>query len=288
MGIEYISIKGAAQRLGMTEDEVLDLIRHKKVEYKIEYGIAKVTKDSVYAYSGISPTGHQTKKKSKGGRPPATVSYADAAKILEENISTLVACRLLETYDTGDELRVTERSIKAYQKKLADMEVQACEEDVTDTDVGEIEEFGPDIDVATITDESYEHNDNFDMSEERDLNDGNTPSEYKRHDYFKLQPEEPLVSSTDFTGMPDSVQEEQVKETTEDDNVIPLNEDDEYLKAKEKAKEAEERLKAMAEKPVNNPDMVTMKKDDFNAHMVITSMRAELGVYRSLKSFERR
>jgi|GEM_PF-5649269 len=35
-------------------------------------------------------------------------------------------------------------------------------------------------------------------------------------------------------------------------------------------------------------DMISMKKHDFNAALNIASMRAELGVYRSLKSFERR
>lgn len=278
MGIEYISIKGAAQRLGMTEDEVFDLINNKEVEYKTEYGITMITKASVYAYSGISPTGNQTKKKSKGGRPPATISFIDAGVTLQEDIRNLIEKDDLETYDNGDELHITKRSIEAYQKKLADAEVQELGEDVTDTDVGEMEEVGTLADEGTKTEEPYEYNDNFDMAEERELNSGRTPSEYNEPEH------EPLVDFTDFTGMDDAVQETPSKELMEEETIIPLNEDAKYLKAKED----EVRLKAMSEKTVSGPDTITMKKDDFNAYLSIASMRAELQVYRSLKSFERR
>lgn len=134
--------------------------------------------------------------------------------------------------------------------------------------------------------EPYEYNDNFDMAEERALNAGKTPPEYENEteppELTTTPPElthEPLVDFTDFTGM----EEHQQKDTG------PNKETDDYLEKKraelkkiEVSKEEERAMKAIGE------DNITLSKKDFNAALSIASMRAELQVYRSMKSFERR
>ena len=294
MSVEYISIEGAAQRLGMSTDEVCELIEKRELEHRTYMGVTSVTKESVYAYSGISTSGNQTKKKGKGGRPPATVSYVEAALMLNEDIRSLIGNDDLETYDTGDDLRITQRSIKAYKKKLADAEVNECEaetdkgadpldldEDVTDTDVGESEELQGFCTYPKC-------NCPFDIGED--------------HQCFKglSSRVEPLVDLTDFTGMEEQTEaltqneeielSEREKETTHE-NVVPDEDNVAELKQEFSAKEeAMQQKEELVEEPLHDPrhdseeETINITKSDFHAAMSLAGMRAELGVYRSLKA----
>lgn len=74
----------------------------------------------------------------------------------------------------------------------------------------------------------------------------------------------------------------------EKDETIQLSEDEEDLAVKAEEKAAAALRAEKAEAPVNNSDCITINRDDFHAALNVAAMRAELGVYRSLKSFERR
>jgi hypothetical protein len=296
----------------MSEKEVNKLIEDGQLEHKTEYGLTTVTKESVYAYTGISTSGNQTKKKGKGGRPPATMSYAEAAEILEENIPILVETGELEACDNG----ITKRSVKAYKKKLADAEVKECESD-TDGEAEALEAADapgplPETDATDIHVGETEENCiypkcscPFDIGEDGKCFKG-LPS--------RVDTSADLSDSTDMTERDECVPHDRDMDASED------RENQDYFESEEHKRKCAENEKWMAEKAAREEELmaaekitgldeseelleeplpetrshdeeeesVTLSKSDFHAAMSLAGMRAELGVYRSLKSFERR
>jgi len=115
--METLSYIGAAQRLGVTVDEIKNLIKTKQLK-EVETG--RICKDSLYAYSGINPNGRQTE--SRRGRKPAVMSIEDAAEFLSvsvADIKQLVEEGELEIVEGAKGVRgVREAMVKMYKKKM--------------------------------------------------------------------------------------------------------------------------------------------------------------------------
>ena len=115
--METLSYIGAAQRLGTTIEEVKVLVKQKKLK---EVNPGQISKDSVYAFSGINPSGKQTK--GTPGRKPSVMSIDDAADFLSVSIAKikqLVEEGELEIVEGAKGVRgVREAMVKMYKKKM--------------------------------------------------------------------------------------------------------------------------------------------------------------------------
>lgn len=216
--MEYISIKGAAQRLGLSEKEVNKLIQEGQLESKTEYGMTMVAKESVYGYSGISTEAKQTGKKE-----------ADQKDICQKKRGRPKGSLVKKTASVS--AGVESAKFSPVEEGTLETVMQDKEQDVTGIDVGEIE-----------------------------------VDEYCTYPECQC----PFAMDADgacFKGLLNPVLNEQ--ENGEID--VP---------------KFEEAHKGVFSQKLDE-DVITLTKRDFHASLIIAAMRAELGVYRSLKSFER-
>ena len=118
---ETVSFIGAAQRLGTSAEAVAELVRDGKLK-QIKPG--RITLESVYAYSGLNPSGNQTKKSQS--RKPNVVDIKDAAALLRVDVAEikrLVEAGELEICEGAKGTRgVREAMLKMYKKKIDDRE----------------------------------------------------------------------------------------------------------------------------------------------------------------------
>ena len=119
--IETVSFIAAAQRLGTSAEAVAELVRDGKLK-QVKPG--RITLESVYAYSGLNPDGHQTKK--SPDRKPNVVEIKDAAAMLRVSVSEikrLAEAGELEICEGANGKRgVREAMLKMYKKKIEDRE----------------------------------------------------------------------------------------------------------------------------------------------------------------------
>ena len=113
--METTSYIAAAQRLGVTLDEIKTLVKEKKLD---ETEPGRVSLESVYRYSGLTPSGRQTKK--KRGRKPSIVDLEQAAKTLGigvDDVERLIDTGVFEREngENGTGIRVS--ALNAYLKK---------------------------------------------------------------------------------------------------------------------------------------------------------------------------
>ncbi|MCF6207607.1 MAG: hypothetical protein L3J47_12080, partial [Sulfurovum sp.] len=131
--METLSYIGAAQRLGKTVEEVKDLVKTKQLK---ESEPGRIIKASVYAFSGISPEGRQTKK--TPGRKPAVVNIKDAAALLRVDVAEikrLVEEGTLEIVEgAGGKRGVREATLKMYKKKIDDREERVAPNETKKTE----------------------------------------------------------------------------------------------------------------------------------------------------------
>jgi len=115
--MEKLSFIGAAQRLGVSVEEVKKMIEEKKLK---EVGRGKVSKEAVYALSGLNATGKQTKR--SPGRKPNVMTFEAAADYLcmhVADIKELVESGDIEVVEgTGGVRGPRESMVKMYGKKI--------------------------------------------------------------------------------------------------------------------------------------------------------------------------
>ena len=244
--MKTMTIEEAAKKLKVDESEVKSMCKGGSLDVaNTPDSLPCVTEQSVYEFLGeeyVEPV----EKPKRRGRQPNVLSYTVAASALRMKIDDVVQMAfddvLEEWHFPGlEETGVTQRSVDAFIKS------------------------------SPSAKEEYEHKDNFDMSEERELNE-----------------EKETLSQ-----IIDPEKDKQAKHIAEEAGLISLEPTSPQFKNIEEIMEYEEKAfaefeKKKALKNADTKEMITMSKKDFEAHVSISAMHTELGVYRSLKSFERR
>jgi len=114
---EWISKIAVASRLGESVETVEKLIKEKKLKTRKEQGKVMVSKESVYEYSGLSYSGHQTNI----GEKPNIITYEEAKEILKvdnEILQGLIRSGVLEKGKIdGRAFGVSERSVKQCKER---------------------------------------------------------------------------------------------------------------------------------------------------------------------------
>ena len=285
--MEAISIAETAEELNIQEDEVKRLCKNGTLELvDVEGELPGISVRSIAEFKCEPLDEGVEKPKRKGGRPPKTISFEDAVEQInkciseeghvdKDSIADMIFEDVLEDWYINDMVFVTQRSVNQFIENL----LQEQEEEQ--------------IAVESVC--SYASRPVVTEEKEKELQDSATDTDVGTTN-------DPLVYYTDFTGMDKQdkaiTQNKEIELCETKDDVDPLifmtgdsidlHEDEEYLAAKaaEKAEAAQRAEKV--EVPVKDNDCITMNRNDFHAALNVASMRAELGVYRSMKSFKRR
>jgi len=116
--METVSYIKAAQQLGVSVEAIHKMIKAKQLK---EVSEGRVSKDAVYALSGLSPNGKQTKKQG-AGRKPNVMSLEGAAAYLgidPVELQQLVDGDEIDAAEgPGGLMGVKEAMVKMYKKKL--------------------------------------------------------------------------------------------------------------------------------------------------------------------------
>lgn len=119
--MEKVSFMKAAQQLGVSVADIEKMIGDKKLK---EVSQGKVSKEAVYALSGLSADGNQTKN--RAGRKPNVMTFESAAAFLNTDLTEvkeLVESGDLEVCEgTGGVRGPKEAMVKMYKKKMEDRE----------------------------------------------------------------------------------------------------------------------------------------------------------------------
>ncbi len=303
--MEKLSFIGAAQRLGVSVEEIEKMIKEKRLE---EVSRGKVSKEAVYALSGLSSTAKQTKK--KAGRKPNTLRYKETKEILgidDEGLAGLIKNGELEEWEMDDgKFGITERSVKMRKER-----VENREEPVKKRRTDKAE---PDTE-AMVTDnkkESVGLEDNYTPLEGEE--DAKTEAEEESVvAEVKRDTDDTQKSGSDLSNDPDVASEKNNEKNKEAGKETVSNSKDKEEEKKDHPKEAEEeeilafalenmmqeifpgiqRLDPdvrdeMIKKCERQKETITINKKDFKAAMDVAAMRGELEVYRSMQRFERK
>jgi len=244
---ETVSFIGAAQRLGISAEAVAELVRDGKLKQSKP---GRIELDSVYAYSGLKPSGNQTKDKPRG-RKPSVVSIEDAAAYLCVDIAEikrLVEAGELEIVEGAKGVRgVRESMMKMYKKKIEGREERVIPK---------------------------EHNDEANKEE--------IPNSVESEAKDGEEENAPCTEDTASDDKPDIAQDEAACSDTQKEETFDLD------AVMEEFFPGIRRLSEFTRKAMLATQQKRYSREDMKEATELAYMKGKLSVYESLMSFERR